>query len=424
MTRILLVDDDPNLRTLLTKILVKNQFDLTCAKNGAAGLEQAKALKPDLIILDIIMQDMDGFEVARRLRADPACAHIPIMALTAFATPRGRKAAAEAGMNAFVIKPFSVQDIVALIKTMTADSYEALNSPKTPPERSRQAKLVAVHSLRGGLGCTALAVNLAYALKKKWQAPTLLLDGDFASGQVAMSLNWQGRLSWSDLLRASSRDAASRILEDESIVHKSGMHVLAAPRDPGDADQFTPRMVGHSLGSLRERYEYVVADLAHDLRDNTFELMKDAETIFYLLSPDSVSLQLTRKALKTYAAMGIKPANVELILVDTRPNSRGKLSQIEEIVDHSILAYLPYAAEMTGVINRGLPFINAHPNHEISGLVEDLANILGKPAHKEEAKVMSGPTQPKPRPQLRPAGQNGGNHGIGRSLLKQMGFAK
>jgi DNA-binding response OmpR family regulator len=54
MTRILLVDDDPNLRTLLTKILVKNQFDLTCAKNGAAGLEQAKALKPDLIILDII----------------------------------------------------------------------------------------------------------------------------------------------------------------------------------------------------------------------------------------------------------------------------------------------------------------------------------------------------------------------------------
>ena len=99
------------------------------------------------------------------------------------------------------------------------------------------------------------------------------------------------------------------------------------------------------------------------------------------------------------------------------------MSQIEEIVDHSILAYLPYAAEMTGVINRGLPFINAHPNHEISGLVEDLANILGKPAHKEEAKVMSGPTQPKPRPQLRPAGQNGGNHGIGRSLLKQMGFA-
>ena len=424
MPHILLIDDDPNLRTILTKVLVKSHFDVSCAKNGASGIQRAKTLRPDLIILDIIMPDMDGFEVTRQLRADPACVNIPIMALTAFATPRARKAAAEAGMNAFVIKPFSVQEIVALAKTMISTRNMSPDGETSPSNGNRQARLIAIHSLRGGLGCTTLAVNLAFALKKKWHQPTLLLDGDFASGQVAMMLNWQGRLSWSDLLRANAKNAVCQALEDGSIVYEKGLHVLAAPRDPGDADRFSSGFVGHSLNSLRQRYEYIVADLAHDFRDNTFELMKDCEKIFFLLSPDAVSQQLTKKALNTYAAMGIRPANVELILVDIRSGAPAIVSDIEQDIGRSLLANIPYADEMAGATDPGQPLVVVNPRHEISGLVEELASLLGKPDHRNAAKTVTDSSHSRPRPQLHSAGQNGAQNGVGRSLLKQLGLAK
>ncbi len=424
MPNVLLIDDEPELRSLLSTILVKNDFAVTFAEDGASGLRQAKELHPDLIILDIIMPGMDGFEVIRRLQEDPSCSHIPIMVLTAIATSYGRQTATDAGANDFVTKPFTVGDLVTRAKTMT-DKADILSNRSTKPlKTTRQSRLFSVHSLRGGLGCTALAVNLAFALNNMLHRPTLLLDGDFARGQVAMALRLSTALSWSDLLRSSASNSVHRALEDKSIAHESGLHILTAPRNPDHADRFSTRFVSNTLGLFEHRYEYVIADLAHDFRGNTIELLKNSEMILYLLSPDSVSLQLTIKAMDTMTSMGIKPENVELILVDTRPNKPINLTEIEQRIGHSLSAYIPYAAEMSNAIDRGMPFINAYPSHEISGLTEDLAYLLSNSVNKEPTQARPVSSYAKPRNPLSPADQNGTQHGVGRSLLKRMGLVK
>ncbi|UCG23197.1 MAG: response regulator [Chloroflexota bacterium] len=120
MPKVLLIDDDPHLQNILTKVLGKNDFEVFTADDGTSGLQQAKQHKPDVIILDIIMPGMDGFEVAKRLRRDRTCAHIPIMVLTAYGATFARRSAAEAGVEDFVTKPFSIDDFLKRLKAMIA----------------------------------------------------------------------------------------------------------------------------------------------------------------------------------------------------------------------------------------------------------------------------------------------------------------
>jgi CheY-like chemotaxis protein len=120
MPTILLIDDDQYLLSLLRTVLAKRGYQIIAAVDGASGLAQARELKPDLIILDIIMPGIDGFEVARQLGDDPALAHIPIMALTAYAMANGRKRAADAGLDEFVTKPFRIDDLVGRVARLTA----------------------------------------------------------------------------------------------------------------------------------------------------------------------------------------------------------------------------------------------------------------------------------------------------------------
>src|SRR3972149_11330853 len=84
MKRILVVDDDPDFLDAVRAVLVSQPYQVFTALGGPAGLEQASAQVPDLILLDIIMPELDGFEVCRRVKQDPKLAHIPIMMITSF----------------------------------------------------------------------------------------------------------------------------------------------------------------------------------------------------------------------------------------------------------------------------------------------------------------------------------------------------
>ncbi|TAK30603.1 MAG: response regulator [Chloroflexota bacterium] len=82
--RILVVDDDPDFLEAVRAVLVSQPYQVFTALGGPEGLRQARAQIPDLILLDIIMPELDGFEVCRRLKEDAALAHIPIMMITSF----------------------------------------------------------------------------------------------------------------------------------------------------------------------------------------------------------------------------------------------------------------------------------------------------------------------------------------------------
>jgi two-component system cell cycle response regulator DivK len=105
---LIIEDNDQNLR-LARDMLHHHGFETVAARDGATGLELAASAAPDVILLDIDLPDLDGREVLRRLRADPATAHLPIVAVTAYAMEGDREALLDAGFDDYITKPISVR---------------------------------------------------------------------------------------------------------------------------------------------------------------------------------------------------------------------------------------------------------------------------------------------------------------------------
>ena len=105
MFKILLVEDNEMNRDMLSRRLAKKGYEVVIATNGHEGLEKARSERPDLILMDMSLPEMDGWETTRRLRADTSIRHIPVIALTAHAMSGDRERALEAGCNDYDIKP-------------------------------------------------------------------------------------------------------------------------------------------------------------------------------------------------------------------------------------------------------------------------------------------------------------------------------
>ena len=116
--RILIVDDDERNLKLMTLILQSFHYDLQTAGNGLEALEKAKEYSPDLIFLDIMMPEMDGFETCRRLSEDPASKFIPIVLVTALGDQEARNKGLEAGANDFLTKPVDKTEIAIRAKSL------------------------------------------------------------------------------------------------------------------------------------------------------------------------------------------------------------------------------------------------------------------------------------------------------------------
>ena len=124
--KVLMVEDNESLRDLLARLLVHLDYLPVLASHGKDGVEKAIAEKPDLILMDMLMPVMDGWEAARALRANPETKNIPILATTALFRPDELKTCLEAGCNGYIVKPFSFVDLGTKIRELLATSSEQL----------------------------------------------------------------------------------------------------------------------------------------------------------------------------------------------------------------------------------------------------------------------------------------------------------
>ncbi len=115
---VLIVDDLPVARNTIAALLAKEPYDLAFANDGYDGLEKAQALTPDVILLDVMMPGIDGYEVCRRLRHAPRLSEVPIVMLTALDDRDSRLAGIEAGADDFISKPFDRVELRARLRTI------------------------------------------------------------------------------------------------------------------------------------------------------------------------------------------------------------------------------------------------------------------------------------------------------------------
>lgn len=110
--KILCVDDDSLIKKLLSHLLERQGFEVRTASNGQEGVEMAREWLPDLILMDLMMPVMDGFQAAAALRADPRTRHIPIVARTSMSGVSVQVRTQEVGINSLVLKTSSLNDLL------------------------------------------------------------------------------------------------------------------------------------------------------------------------------------------------------------------------------------------------------------------------------------------------------------------------
>src|SRR5882724_12831130 len=162
--RVLVVDDIPANVRLLEAKLSAEYFDVMTADSGAAALDAIAANAPDIVLLDVMMPGMDGFEVCQRIKANPRTLHIPVVMVTALSEPKDRVRGLEAGADDFLTKPVNdlalfarVRSLVRLkmmmdewrMREQTSGQFDLLSGEADPPpEDDRNAEILLVESFQ------------------------------------------------------------------------------------------------------------------------------------------------------------------------------------------------------------------------------------------------------------------------------------
>jgi len=115
-TRVLIAEDDRHLVESLTFVLERDGFEVSAVLDGEAAVQRLRADRPDMLILDLMLPKVNGFEVLKLVKADPALHSLPVLILTAKGQARDRRMAEEIGVDGFMTKPFSNREIVEAVR--------------------------------------------------------------------------------------------------------------------------------------------------------------------------------------------------------------------------------------------------------------------------------------------------------------------
>jgi pilus assembly protein CpaE len=383
MTRVLIIDDEPINHQLVARALEPLRCEFHFSENGKDGVTKARSLKPDIIITDVMMPDFNGYEVTRILRREPQFAATPILVLTAQTGLQDKLKSFEAGADDHLNKPFEAAELLmrvtALIRRM-----EAAQLSRRETQTDQSARMIAVHSLRGGTGASTLAVNLGIGLASLWSKPTILLDLTMTAGQVAMMLNMTLKRTWTDIAHYNADDLDMDVIMSIIGTHESRLSFIAAPTFPSEAETLRGETLGAALRLIKGQFEYVVADLPHDFSEPAIRALDAADMILMVSTPDMASIRAVAAALDTYQKLGYKKENIKLVLNAIFPRSSLSREKIETAMGMNAVAMIPYVQDIfVDAINYGQPPLYHKPNESVSALLEDFALLLSKDEHKK-----------------------------------------
>ena len=152
-SKIVIVDDSPVGLQHLAMILASPEYELVLASSGVEALSKAKHLQPDLILLDVLMPEMDGFEVCRRLRIDPVLAEVPVLIVTALDDRESRLKGLNAGADDFITKPIDPDELEARVRTiLRLNRYRRLLEKQSELEEANRALREAYDTTLEGWG--------------------------------------------------------------------------------------------------------------------------------------------------------------------------------------------------------------------------------------------------------------------------------
>ena len=215
--KILLVDDDMDTLRLVGLMLQRQGYEVRVASSGQQALGMVQSEMPDLILLDIMMPEMDGYEVARRLRGDLATAEIPIIMFTAKTQVDDKVMGFEAGADDYLTKPTQPRELFAHMKAVLARSGKSRTSSLA--SSGEPGYMIGVLAAKGGLGVSTLVLNLGFTLLENYKKDVLVADFRPGQGTIALELGLTETDGLNRLLKRKPAEVNRREVEAEIVSH-------------------------------------------------------------------------------------------------------------------------------------------------------------------------------------------------------------
>ncbi len=328
--KILVVDDEFTIRYLVEHQLKRHGFEAVMAKDGPSALEAARTHKPDLIVLDIMMPGMDGFDVCRQLKNDPDLAHIPVIFLTALARKKDKLRAFEAGADDYLTKPFQTDEFVAHLTAVLRRAGQRKNSEGQA--KKRNGRIAALYSPKGGVGTSTLAIHMGEALVLREGHKVVLIDLALPLGGLAPMLKLYSARHIMNLLTDQTDLNLDEILRN-SQRHRANLHIIPAPGFFIQAQEKpSPARLNSVLNILTTNGYDVVLDAGSTLTPLTFAALKHAHKNFVVTSGQPIANQHIDTFLAAARQIGLDPRRLMPVV-----------NEIHGPVDDVKLARLPVA---------------------------------------------------------------------------------
>jgi CheY-like chemotaxis protein/MinD-like ATPase involved in chromosome partitioning or flagellar assembly len=347
--KILIIDDDVDTLRLVGLMLQRQGYEISAASNGSQGLTKALEERPDLILLDVMMPDMDGYEVARRLRKNPATVAIPILMFTAKTQLDDKVTGFEVGADDYLTKPTHPTELQAHVKALLARAPQKEKEPGNVVTalHEHHGYVVGVISARGGLGVSSLASNLAAGIYSRLQADVILAELTPGQGTIGMDFGFQNPKGLTELLQGTVAEVTREKVEASLSPHNSGVKFLLASAIPREMT-LTSQVQNYEvlITRLAALARFVILDLGSGLPTFVQKILPMCNECIVVLEGVSNTIQHTKLLIDDIAALKVDPRKINVVLNNRmRSESQMQLSQVQEKLGHSIAATLTPAPE-------------------------------------------------------------------------------
>jgi DNA-binding response OmpR family regulator len=349
---IVIAEDDPGSRALLSQFLESSGYRVATAANGVEALRAIRRSTPNMVITDLGMPEMNGAELARRLRAHPRTARLPIVMLSASTEDADILAGYEGGADEYISKPVQLAilrvKIDALLKRAAAAAKDA------PPLPQRGIVVLFLHG-KGGVGATTVTVNLASVLSGTTAGSVTVLDLNLEFGNAPMYLNVRPDISLAEAVgRLGGRELDGEVLDRLLAEHPSGVRVLAGSSAPEQAELVSGQMVQSTLQLLRQRSDFVLVDTDASFSERNLGLIDNADVICHVTAPILPSLKATLDSTAVLERIGI-PRERQLVVLNSMTPYGVTAEQAGRFFNRALDIVIPYSEQFDQAANSGRP---------------------------------------------------------------------
>jgi CheY-like chemotaxis protein len=345
--KILIIDDDIDTLKLVGLMLQKQSYEIVAASNGLQGLEQAENENPDLILLDVMMPGMDGYEVAKRLRNNPLTANTPILMFTAKTQLDDKVTGFESGADDYLTKPTHPAELNAHVKALLSRSMKGKTTSSSGTAEKRSLT-VGILSPRGGQGVSTVAVNLGGAIRNATQADVIVAELRPGMGTLGPDLGQPKPTALVELLSGNMADMTRQNIKEKLFLHETGLRLLPGsirPKDFALASALAPMET--LVNRMSYLTPYLILDLGAGLTPLVQKMITSCNLLIVLAEPVVNALAQSKMLFDDLVELGIPKENIQVVVVNRiRSDTQLTLSQIESQLGQSIVVTITPAPEL------------------------------------------------------------------------------